>query len=282
MVVALFETHNALHQELQPAMVESEDKSSILDRDHPDFVTALERGLSVLMAFENGPRKMTQAEVSARVGLSRGTARRLLLTLAELGFLAFDGKAFSLTPRVMRLGFSFLASLGFGETVQPIVSGLSARLGESCSMAVLDGEDMVFVARAETRNVYRTSLAVGVRLPAYPTALGRILLAGLPDNELDALLANMPLLPLTPQTITDRTALKAEIMKARHDRFAMVDGEIQIGVRSIAVPVLGRDGAVRAALNIGGVSSQVSFETMRNEYLPLLRAAARQIAEACG
>ena len=249
-----------------------------MDRDHPDFVTALERGLAVLGAFEAGPRQVTLSEMSARIGLSRGTARRLLLTLVELGFVAFDGKSFSLTPRVMRLGFSFLSSLGIGEVAQPIVNALSAQVGESCSMAILDGDDLVFVARAETTNVYRTTLAVGVRLPAHATSLGRVLLAALPDQDLDATLSRLRILPLTPRTTTDKAALRAAIVQVRQDGYAIVEDELQMGVRSIAVPVPGRGGSAGAALNVGGLTPRTSFETMHNEYLPLLRAAAMEIA----
>ena len=249
-----------------------------MDKDHPDFVTALERGLAILEAFETGPRRVTLSEMSAKVGLSRGTARRLLLTLVELGFVAFDGRCFSLTPRIMRLGFSFLSSLGIGEIAQPIMKTLSAKLNESCSMAILDGSDLVFVARAETTNVYRTTLSVGVRLPAHATSLGRVLLAALSDEELDAVLSRLQIVPLTPKTTTDKAVLRAAILQARKDGYAIVEDELQMGVRSIAVPVLARSGLIGAALNVGGLTPLTSFATMRKEYLPLLREAAQEIA----
>lgn len=253
------------------------DRPSAVDKSHPDFITALKRGLTVLEAFDAGPRHMTLSEVSARVGLSRGTTRRLLLTLVELGFMAFDGKAFSLTPRVMRLGFSFLSSIGIGAAAQPIVTALSARLNESCSLAILDGYDLVFVARAEARHVFRTTLAVGVRLPAHATSLGRVLLAGMTDDTLDAALSQMPVAALTPKTTTDKGELRAQILKVRQDGFAMVEDELQLGIRSVAVPVLGQGGTVEAALNVGALTPRTSFDTMRAEYVPLLRAAAREI-----
>lgn len=252
--------------------------SLALGRDHPDFVTALERGLAVIQAFDAEHRQMTLAKVSARTGLSRGTARRSLLTLAELGFVALDGRGFSLTPRVLRLGYAFLSSLGLGEIAQPIVKALSDRLNESCSLAVLDAEDVAFVARAEARRVFRTGVTVGARLPAHATSLGRVLLAGLPDDHLDAWLERLQPVPYTPKTVTDRALLREAILRARQDGFATVDEELQLGIRSIAVPVLDGNGAVVAALNVGALTPRTSFAVMRHEYVPLLRAAAAEIA----
>lgn len=232
----------------------------------------------VLEAFETSPRHATLSEISTKVGLSRGTSRRLLLTLVELGYVAFNGKTFLLTPRVMRLGFGFLSSIGIGAAAQPIVSALSARLNESCSMAILDGYDIVFVTRAEARHVFRTTLAVGVRLPAHATSLGRVLLAGMPDDQLDAALSQMPITSITPKTTTDKAELRAQILNVRKDGFAMVEDELQLGIRSVAVPILGQDGAVEAALNVGALTPRTSFATMIGDYVPLLQAAALEIA----
>jgi IclR family transcriptional regulator, pca regulon regulatory protein len=248
-----------------------------LDRDHPDFVGALARGLAVIEAFDSEHRTLTLTEVAARTGLSRGTARRFLLTLASLGYAASDGRAFRLLPRVLRLGYGYLSALDLSEIGQPIVQALSARLGESCSLAVLDGEDIAFVARAEARRNYRFALTIGGRLPAHASSLGRVLLAGLPDPELDRFLENATLRPITPRTTTDKAVLRAAIMEARSAGFATVDDELQIGIRSVSVPVRDRDGTVIAALNVGALTPETSFETMRTTYLPLLRAAAAAI-----
>ena len=253
-----------------------------LGRDHPDFVTALERGLAVIQCFDAEHRSMTLAEVSVRPGLSRGTARRFLLTLAELGFVAADNGGFSLTPRVMRLGYAFLSSLGIGEIAEPIIRGLGAQLDETVSLAVLDGEDVVFLARAEARRVYRTNVTVGARLPAHATSLGRVLLAGLPDAELAAWLERVQPVAYTPKTIMDKDRLMKAILQARQDGFATMDEELQIGIRSVAVPVPDRDGSTLAALNIGGLTPQTSLAVLRNEFVPLLRAAAAEIAGSRG
>ena len=249
-----------------------------LGRDHPDFVTALERGLAVIQCFDAEHRSMTLAEVSIRTGLSRGTARRFLLTLAELGFIVAEKGGFALTPRVMRLGYAFLSSIGVGEIAEPIIRSLSARLDETISLAVMDGEDVVFLARVEARRVYRTTVTVGARLPAHATSLGRVLLAGLPDAELAAWLERVQPVAYTPKTITDKDALMKAVLQIRQDGFATVDEELQIGIRSVAVPVPDRDGSTLAALNAGGVTPQTSLVTLRNKFVPLLRAAAAEIA----
>lgn len=225
---------------------------------------------------------MTLAQVSARTGLSRGTARRSLLTLAELGFVALDGRDFSLTPRVMRLGYAFLSSLGIGEVAQPIVKALSTRLDESCSLAVLDGDEVAFIARSEARRVFRTGVTVGARLPAHATSLGRVLLAGLPDEDLDAWLGRLQPRPYTPKTVTDKASLRQAVLRARDDGFATVDEQLQLGIRSVAVPVLDGSGHVAAALNVGALTPRTSFAVMRNEYVPLLRAAAAEITGGRG
>ncbi len=249
-----------------------------LGKDHPDFVTALDRGLAVIQAFDATHPFMTLAELSVRTGLSRGTARRFLLTLEELGFVSMDGRGFALTPRVMRLGYAYLSSLGIGEVAQPIVKALSARLDESCSLAVLDGGDVVFVARAEARRVFRTGVTIGARLPAQATSLGRVLLAGLADTELDAWLERLEPVAFTAKTTIDKALLRKAILRARQDGFATVDDELQLGIRSVAVPVPDGNGSVAAALNVGTLTPRTSFATMRNEYVPLLRAASKEIA----
>lgn len=248
-----------------------------MDHDHPDFVGALARGLAVIEAFDSAHRALTLTEVAARTNLSRGTARRFLLTLVSLGYAASDGKSFRLLPRVLRLGYGYLSALDLSEIGQPIVQGLSAQLGESCSLAVLDGEDVAFVARAEARQIYRLSLTVGARLPAHASSLGRVLLAALPDHELDRFLESATLRQITPRTTTDRAALRTAILQVRADGFATIDGELQLGIRSVSVPVRNSSGTVVAALNVGALTPQTSFETMRDAYVPLLRAAAATI-----
>jgi len=248
-----------------------------LDQDHPDFVAAFARGLAIIEAFDGEHRTLTLTEAAARTGLSRGTVRRFLLTLLSLGYAASDGKSFWLLPRVLRLGYGYLSALDLSEIGQPIVQALSARLGESCSLGVLDGDDITFVARAEAKRNYRLALTIGGRLPAHATSLGRVLLAALPDAELDHFLQRVVLQPITPRTTTDKAVLRAAILQARQDGYATVDDELQLGIRSVSVPVHDRSGAVVASINVGALTPQTSFETMRNEYVPLLRAAAAAI-----
>ncbi len=248
-----------------------------MDQDHPDFVAAFARGLAIIEAFDGEHRTLTLTEAAARTGLSRGTARRFLLTLLSLGYAASDGKSFWLLPRVLRLGYGYLSALDLSEIGQPIVQALSARLGESCSLGVLDGGDITFVARAEAKRNYRLALTIGGRLPAHATSLGRVLLAALPDAELDRFLQQVVLQPITPRTTTDKAVLRAAILQARRDGYATVDDELQLGIRSVSVPVHDRSGAVVASINVGALTPQTSFETMRHEYVPLLRAAAAAI-----
>ncbi len=248
-----------------------------MERDHPDFIDAFARGLAVIETFNREHRSLTLSEVAARTGLSRGTARRFLLTLVSLGYACSDGKTFQLLPRVLRLGYGYLSALSLSEIGQPIVQALSSQLNESCSLALLDGEDITFIARAEARRNYRLALTVGGRLPAYATSLGRVLLAALSDTELDRFLERATLQSITPKTTTDKAILRAAILEARRDGFATVDDELQLGIRSVSVPVRDRSSAVIASINIGALTPQTSFATMRDKYVPLLLAAAAAI-----
>ena len=203
-----------------------------VDPEHPDFVAALARGLAVIEAFDGEHRRLSLTQVAARTELSRGTARRFLLTLVTLGYAATDGKAFWLMPRVLRLGYAYLSALDIGEIAQPVVQALSQRLNELCSVAVLDGQDITFVARAEAKRNYRMALTIGGRLPAHASSIGRVLLSGLPDADLDTFLDRVELRAFTPKTTMDKQALRSAILKARKDGYATVDDELQIGIRS--------------------------------------------------
>ncbi|WP_241665506.1 IclR family transcriptional regulator domain-containing protein [Teichococcus oryzae] len=246
----------------------------------PDFVAALERGLTVLETFGRGRERLTLSEVAAHTKLSRGTARRFLLTLVELQFLASDGKNFWLTPKVLNLSHGYLTSFGRGEVARPVLQAVSDRFQESCSMAVLEGADVVYVARVEARRVFSSRIDVGTRLPAHCSSLGRVLLAALPEDQFEAWMARHDLVAWTERTITDPGRFRARIQDVRRARHAIIDGEIELGSRSIAVPIVNRSGATVAALNIGTSAARVSLDQLRRTFLPVLREAAQQIGGA--
>jgi len=217
----------------------------------PDFVQSLARGLAVLRAFNRDAPRMSLAAVAARSGLSRAAARRLVLTLQHLGYVRADGRDYTLTPRVLELGFGFLGSLNLSDLAQPLMEDLSRRVDESCSMAVLDGQSIVYVARVPVRKVMTVSLGVGAQLPAYCSSMGRVLLAGLDEAELASWLKACKPVRHTDHTVIDRAGLRRAIDEVRVQGFAYVEEELELGLCSIAVPVRNREGRVAAALNIG-------------------------------
>jgi len=245
-----------------------------------DFVQSLARGLSVIRAFDAEHAELTLSDVARRAGITRAAARRFLLTLESLGYVASDARAFRLTPRVLELGFSYLSSLSLPEIVQPHLEALSRDVDESVSAAVLDGTDIVYIARVPTRRIMSVRITIGTRFPAFATSMGRVLLAGLPNAAADAALAASALAHLTDRTLTDRAALGDELARVREQGWSLVDGELEHGLRSIASPLHGRDGRVVAALNVSTSATRDSVEHVRDAYLPpLLRTAAAIDAE---
>lgn len=242
-----------------------------------DFVIALERGLNVLAAFGREPRRMTLTQVAEATNLSRGTARRFLLTLQQLNYVDSDGKLFWLTPKVLQFGNAYLATFGLSEAGRSVIRQLTEELGESSSMAVLDGYDVVYVARIETRRIFSSGLEVGSRLPAFCSSLGRALLADLDGAALDKWLHEGVFVARSPRTIVEPDVLRQKILEAQRLQYAIVDGEVEVGVRSIAVPVHDRSGRVVAALNIGTSAARASLDQLRKVYLPALRAAAAKV-----
>lgn len=242
------------------------------------FVQSLARGLSVITAFDHDHREMTLSEVASRVGLSRATARRFLHTLVELDYVRTDGRTFTLTPQVLRLGTAYLSGLGLPEVAQPHLERLSAQVGESTSAAVLDGQDIVYVARVATRRIMSVGITVGTRFPAYATSMGRVLLAGLPADELDAYLAGVELHRLGPHAVHDTTTLREKIVRAREQGWAKVDQELEPGLRSIAAPVVDGTGNVVAALNISASSSTSTVDGLVTDSLPRLLETATAVS----
>lgn len=239
----------------------------------PDYVQSLARGLAVLRTFNGEQSRMSLAAVAQRSGLSRAAARRLVLTLQHLGYVRADGREFTLTPRVLELGFGFIGSLKLGDVAQPLMEDLSQRVGESCSMTVLDGPSIVYVARIPVRKVMTVSLGIGARLPAYCTSMGRVLLSGLSDAELKGWLRKWPLAPHTIHTVTSADQLKQLIAEVRAMGYAYVEQELELGLCSVAVPVRNRQGQVAAALNVG-MRFHGDAEERVGEVLPVLRDTA--------
>ena len=245
---------------------------------------ALAKGLAVIEAFDARSPSMTLSEVAKKTGLSRGTARRLLLTLVELGYAGFDGKHFSLQPRALNLGFAYLHSRSLWQLGQPYMVQLVERVHESCSIAVLDGVEIVYVARVPTAaRIMSINLGIGTRLPAFATSMGRVLLAGLGAEELHRLLEQTSPLPrYTPKTITDPVALLREIELVRRQGWALVDQELETGLRSIAAPIVDGSGRAAAALNIGTHASRWPIQRLMQEVLPPLKQTAASISGLLG
>lgn len=240
------------------------------------YVQSLARGLAVISAFDGDHPTMTLSDVARATGLSRATARRSLLTLAALGYVRCDDRRFALTPQVLRLGFAYLSSQSLPDVAQPHLQALSDAVGESTSVAVLDGDEIVYLARRATRAIMHVSIRVGTRFPAYPTSMGRVLLAALSDAELDASLARTDLSALTPRTLTTPDAVRERIVAARADGYALVDQELELGLRSLAVPIRDGHGTVVAAANVSS-STLRSTEDDLLGHLRALRATAAAI-----
>jgi IclR family pca regulon transcriptional regulator len=244
-----------------------------------DFVQSLERGLAVIRAFDAEHPDLTLSEVARAAGLTRAAARRFLLTLVELEYVNLVGGRFSLRPRVLELGYAYLSSLSLPEVAQPHMKALVAKVDESCSISVLDDTDIVYVVRVPTRRIMSITLSVGSRLPAYVTSMGRVLLASLPDDELEERLSRIELRPLTARTVGSHDALRRALESARKQGYAAVDQELEEGLRSVAVPIRNPSGAVIAALNVSVHASRASMSNVRREFVPPALEAAREIEE---
>jgi IclR family pca regulon transcriptional regulator len=246
-------------------------------RRSSDFVQSLERGLAVIRAFDDEHRELSLSDVARATGLTRAAARRFLLTLVKLGYVHFDGKLFSLRPRVLELGFAYLSSLTLPEVSQPHMEGLVAKVNESSSISVLDDTEVVYVVRVPTRRIMTITIAVGTRLPAYATSMGRVLLAGLGPDDLAERLSRIELAPLTTRTVTDRTKFGEVLDTVRRQGYAMVDQELEDGLRSAAVPVRDATGSVVAALNVSVHASRATLQVLRRDFLPLALETAAAI-----
>lgn len=241
------------------------------------YVQSLDRGLAVISCFSAERPRLTLSEVARQTGVSRAAARRSLITLQTLGYVGSDGRQFFLTPRVLTLGYSYLSSLSLADVAQAHLSDLANEVHESCSASVLDGFDIVYVARAATTRIMTISLSVGTRLPAYATSMGRVLLAALPGERLDTYLNSATLDPLTERTIVDHDRLRAEVEKTRTRGWGLVDQELEDGIRSVAVPIHDSARQVVAAINTSAHATRVSLTTLQKSFLPKLRECAAAI-----
>ncbi len=245
----------------------------------PDFMTSLARGLAVIHAFQERKRHLTIAQISHRTEIPRAAVRRCLLTLMKLGYVATDGRTWSLLPKVLTLGHAYLSSTPLAVTAQPILDRLSDQLHEACSMATLEGDEVLYLARSATpQRLISVDLSVGSRLPAYCTSMGRVLLAGLSDAALEDYLARADLQIKTSRTLHTPEALRENIAEIRRQGWVIVDQELETGLRSLAVPLHDSAGQVLAALNVGTHVSRVSRKELETRFLPVLLQASEELS----
>lgn len=244
----------------------------------PSFMTSLARGLAVVQAFSDSRKPQTIANISQKTGIPRAAVRRCLHTLRELGYVDAELNNFSLRPKVLTLGYSYLSSTPLTVSAQPYLNSISRTLNESSSLAVLDDGEVLYVARAATSRVMSVALNTGSRLPAYCTSLGRVMLAHLPPAELDAYLAKTKLRAMTKNTVVSQKGLREILAGVRADGYAVNDEELELGLRSIAVPVRGASGTVLAALNVGAQAARVSVKQLEKEFLPVLLKGAQELS----
>lgn len=245
-----------------------------------DYVSSLARGLEILRAFSRKKRKMTLSEVAAETGITRAAARRFLLTLVHEGYAVADGKLFDLTPQVLELGFSVLSTMGTWEIARPFMERLCEEIEESCSAAVLDGQDVVYVSGVQVHRVISVGVAVGNRLPAHCTATGRVLIAGQEAAAREALVRRIRLDARTPRTVTDRARFREIIAETALQGWALVDQELETGLISIAIPLRSRTGRLAGAINVGVPTVRADPARMVGVILPRLRECTAQIGEA--
>lgn len=239
-----------------------------------DFIQSLERGLSVIRAFDAEHPKLSLSEVAARTGLSRAAARRFLHTLVNLGYMRTEGSQFALRPKILELGYAYLSSLTLPEVAMPHLEQLVEQVHESSSVSELDGDDVVYIARVPTRRIMTVAISVGTRFPAYATSMGRVLLADRPDDWLEEYLESAPLRALTSHTIAEPSSLRAELGKIREQGWALVDQELEEGLRSVAAPIRDSEGRAIAAVNVSTHAGRRSVADVIDELLePLLRTA---------
>ena len=260
-----------------PRVKRSRMERRVVETGGPDFLEALARALRIIQAFNRDRRQLTLSDIAKLVDLPRASVRRTLHTLIHLGFAETDGRVFRLRSRILTLASAYLMSNSISDILQPAVERMAREVGEACSAAVLDGDDVIMIAHASPNRVVNVSAQIGFRLPAVSSSLGRVLLAALEDRELDRFLRRIEPERLTSATVVDRAELRRAILRARQDGFSLVDQEAELGFCSISVPLRRLDGRVIASLNIGTHSNRVTLDTMRGVFLPKLRALASDL-----
>jgi len=244
---------------------------------HSDFIQSLDRGLAVIRAFGPDRDRLNLSQVATATGLTRAAARRFLLTLVKLGYVRCDGRAFSLRPKVLELGYAYLSGLALPEVAQPHLEALSAKLHESSSISVLDRYDIVYIARVATKRIMTVAISVGTRFPAYAASMGRVLLAGLSEDELDKYLTEATFEAFTERTVTDPDRLRDIVHEVAKEGYALVDQELEDGLRAIAAPIHDSSGRVTAAINVSTHASRLSRDAMLAQLLPSLKETAALI-----
>ena len=244
---------------------------------NPEFIEALARGLDVLRCFEPGRAAMSLSEVAAATGLARPTARRILITLELLGYVRNEGGAFSLTPRVLELGMAYIGSAGLWELARPHLRELVRQTGESCSIAQLDGPDIVYVARVAVPKLVTLAVTIGTRFPAVATSLGKVLLAALEPDELDRVLAEPSRAGVAARWQPERGEVDAALREVRARGWAATDEQLALGIRSVAAPIRDGEGRTVAAVNVNAHAAETSMDTLLDSHLPLLLRAASAI-----
>ena len=248
-----------------------------LERD--PFVQSFARGLSIITCFGADNPVMTLSEIAERVNLSRAAARRFLLTLENLGYVSLDGRNFQLTAKVLDLGYGYLSSLSLPEIAQPHLEVLASKVHESASASVLDGTDIVYVARVPIRRIMSVKINIGTRMPAHATSMGRVMLAGLATPNLKAMISNLEIPKYTRNTITSKSLLLQEINKVKTQGWSINDQELEYGLRSIAVPIFNKTEEIIASINISTTAQSNSLESMEATFLPELKLTAKKISD---
>ncbi|MCC1493130.1 helix-turn-helix domain-containing protein [Cognatishimia sp. F0-27] len=278
MVKSVSKPATAISSEARLGTVNPEQQPDDQDKlSSRDFVSSLSRGLAILQSFSRTGRKMTLSEVAIETDMSRATARRFLLTLVKEGYVVTDGKLFDLTPKVLELGFSVLSKIGIWDRARPFMERLSEQTGESCTAAILDGLEVVYVAGVQAHNIISVGISIGSRQSAFYTANGRVLLAAQPEEYWDATLANARLVPQTEYSITHKAELRKVLEDVARQGWALVDQELEMGLLSLAIPLHYRSGVLAGAINIAVPSIRATPELMVETYLPMLRDTAEQI-----
>lgn len=264
---------------MAPPIIASPAKRIEAFTGDPNFMTSLARGLAVIHAFQERKRHLTIAQISHRTEIPRAAVRRCLHTLMKLGYVTNDGRVYSLLPKVLTLGHAYLSSTPMAVTAQPILDRLSEQLHEACSMATLEGDEILYIARSATpQRLISVDLSVGSRLPAYCTSMGRILLAALDDAALDDYLSHADLQVKTSRTLHTAQDLRANIEEIRLQGWVIIDQELEVSLRSIAVPLKDSAGQVLAALNVGTHVGRVSRQELENRFLPILLEASQELS----